>query len=137
MNFDRAYKFDWANYLKLAEEILKLDPNHDTAYVRSSLSRAYYSVFCIARNMRRFDSYEPPEDAEERKSIHKIVLDAYKDSPNDFDHDIFEHLDWLKKWRNQADYREYRFIRRKLAEDAIERAKECMEILLREYGDNY
>jgi len=134
------YKFDWADYLSIAEEILRLGQaidGHDTAYVRSSLSRAYYSVFCIARNMKRLDNYRPTEDAEEYKSVHRVVLDAYEQSPKDFDHDVFEHLHWLKAWRHKADYREHTFIKRSFAEDGIKRAKECLEILLREYGDNY
>jgi uncharacterized protein (UPF0332 family) len=133
--------FDLKEYLVLAEEIIKLKQackGEDNAYLRCSLSRAYYSVFCIARNMKGewLRNYKPTEE-EGYKSIHTKVLETYRDSEQQFDNDIYEHLRWLKTWRENADYRERTLITRKWAEDGIIRAKECLEILLYEYGDNY
>lgn len=39
--------FDWANYLELANDWAS---QHGEGFKRSAISRAYYSVFCSAKN---------------------------------------------------------------------------------------
>ena len=60
-------KFDWCEYIKLAEEMANLAASTSTgngstddtksgkieARLRSSISRAYYAAYCIARNYLR------------------------------------------------------------------------------------
>ena len=55
-------KFNWAEYLELAKELADITstissdsetdskPRISEAKLRSSISRAYYAAFCIARN---------------------------------------------------------------------------------------
>jgi len=42
--------FDWLGYIRLAEN---LSDELDESSLRSAVSRAYYGVFCIARNKKR------------------------------------------------------------------------------------
>lgn len=48
--------FDWHLYVALASELLETAKTEgmEEAYFRSSISRSYYGVFCIARNKRVF-----------------------------------------------------------------------------------
>jgi uncharacterized protein (UPF0332 family) len=41
--------FDWEEYLRLAKQLSQ--SGEDDAALRSAVSRAYYAVFCKARNM--------------------------------------------------------------------------------------
>ena len=43
-------KFDWEEYFNLAQE---LAGTNEEAKLRSAVSRAYYSAFCLARNYLR------------------------------------------------------------------------------------
>lgn len=42
--------FDWEDYIRLSEELIKKTGALEEANFRSSISRGYYGVFCIARN---------------------------------------------------------------------------------------
>jgi len=47
--------FDWSTYLAVARHLLSAPfaTEHQEVAVRSSISRAYYAAFCIARNYVR------------------------------------------------------------------------------------
>ena len=49
-------KFDWSEYFNLAQE---LAGTSEEAKLQSAVSRAYYSVFCLARNYLRDIQQDP------------------------------------------------------------------------------
>ena len=49
-------KFDWEEYFNLAKE---LAGTTEEAKLRSAVSRAYYSAFCLARNYLRDIQQDP------------------------------------------------------------------------------
>jgi uncharacterized protein (UPF0332 family) len=131
--------FDLATYLNLAEEILELDKandGHDNAYLRCSISRAYYSVFCIARNFKGLKHYWGPAD----EPFHIAVLDKYRTSGGrnkKIDKRIWQLLDYLRKLRVSADYHEEHTLTKEKVRDGVEKARECYDKLVGTYGDDY
>jgi hypothetical protein len=67
--------FDWSGYLTLANELSnKVDEFSDQeAVCRSVVSRAYYSVFCLARNYVR-----DVDHSEFHSNVHKELQDYLK-----------------------------------------------------------
>jgi hypothetical protein len=94
--------FDWSQYFDLAQELARTSPRAVTreARLRSAISRAYYAVFCLARNhVRDQEGLSIP-----REKVHSYVTNQFKDSP-DSTHSQFGHdLDRLRWDRNKADY---------------------------------
>ncbi len=108
--------FDWASYIKLAEELAK-QPHE--SYWRSSVSRAYYGVFCTARDRKDTTSFSGGK-------IHEIVINSYKNSSNSNEQYIGFLLDKLRKSRNQADYDGEKRIDKDIAERAVVSAKNIL-----------
>jgi uncharacterized protein (UPF0332 family) len=111
--------FDWMDYVKLAEELLN---RAEESCYRSSISRAYYGVFCIARNKKINRNYDPKD----RKRIHWVVINAYKNSSDVNEQNIGLILDKLRKSRNDADYDDSKLIGKRLAERIVLKAKEVL-----------
>ncbi|MBI5166247.1 MAG: hypothetical protein HY998_00715 [candidate division NC10 bacterium] len=108
--------FNWKDYVYLAEDLLN---RTEESCLRSSISRAYYGVFCIARNEKGYQNYKPKKG----ENIHWIVINAYKNSGDTNGQNIGRILDKLRKSRNDADYDESRSIDRNLAERMLVSAK--------------
>ncbi len=108
--------FNWRDYVSLAEE---LSNRTEESYLRSSISRAYYGVFCIARDRKGYKKY-PSSD------VHWKVINEYKNSGDKTEQDIGRVLDKLRKSRNDADYDESRLISRDLAERMVISAKQIL-----------
>jgi uncharacterized protein (UPF0332 family) len=91
-------RFNWTTYLNLAED---LAGREDDAARRSAVSRAYYAVFCDARNALEIRSLF---DRREAESHHQEVWDAFEDDPRREWKRIgaFGHL--LREARRKADY---------------------------------
>jgi uncharacterized protein (UPF0332 family) len=111
--------FDWKDYVDLAEDLLN---RAEESCLRSSISRAYYGVFCIARNMKSYRNYKPKKG----ENIHWIVINAYKNSSDGKEKNIGRILDKLRKSRNDADYDESRSIDRNLAQRMAVSAKQIL-----------
>jgi hypothetical protein len=112
--------FCWRNYLNLAKELAKT--TDDEAYLRSSISRAYYAAFCNARNfMINNDKNQMPDQAERgNMSAHTYLILYFKGvfskgmikskkrrktkGPR---HQIGEDLDSMRKDREKVDYYDY------------------------------
>ncbi len=105
--------FDWKEYIKLAEE---LKQHYDEKYLRTSVSRAYYGVFCICRNQKGYGYYK-------KGDVHQITISTYKNSDNKDEKWIGKLLDDIRKQRNSADYDGDKEITTGLAERSISKAK--------------
>lgn len=96
-------RFDWGQYITLARELSccsQSDPLIEAKH-RSSISRAYYSVFVPAYNyLRRKQRKYPPKD----KGTHKFVIDEFKNSTDQTQQLIGIQLNQLRECRNNADY---------------------------------
>ncbi|PIU60817.1 MAG: hypothetical protein COS84_12000 [Armatimonadetes bacterium CG07_land_8_20_14_0_80_40_9] len=92
--------FGWQFYLNLAKILIdERKANIEEAYLRTSISRSYYGVFCIARNILKGKGLKIP-----RTDLHKYVITQYKKSTNPIEEKIGESLARLRKKRNKADY---------------------------------
>jgi uncharacterized protein (UPF0332 family) len=91
---------DWFDYLDLANEWAG-EPGD--AHRRSAVSRAYYAMFCAARNELRdtIDDYSPPECGSE----HKYVWNSYREDRHPRGTRQIGVLgNRLRRYRNKADY---------------------------------
>ena len=89
--------FNWTLYLELAKELI-YDSEQTLlkeASLRTGISRAYYGVFCVARNYL---------ESVPKKEVHKFVIEYYESSSNRTMNQIGADLDRLRKARNGADY---------------------------------
>lgn len=108
--------FDWKDYVYLAEDLLK---RSEESCLRSAISRAYYGVFGIARNIKGCK-----ESA--RSNIHWKVINGYKSSGDKNERNIGRILDKLRRSRNDADYNEKKTISKSLTERAVYSAKHVL-----------
>jgi len=109
--------FDWKGYVGLAEELLK---ESEESCLRSSISRAYYGVFCIVRNKKGYKNYTGG-------NVHQKVINEYKSSVDKSEQNIGRILDNLRRSRNNADYNEDETISKDLAERSLISAKRILE----------
>lgn len=94
--------FDWKEYLRLAEYLpnnLREDCFAKEAALRSSVSRAYYAAFCLARRYARNNN---------GYVMFAYTKNVHIDLCNHFRHKgraaIANHLETLKMLRNNCDY---------------------------------
>lgn len=108
-------KFDWSSYLKLAETLFDEVTNSsrqsnsssmDEAKIRSSVSRAYYSAFCLARNYLR-DIEGHTNLKTDKVSIHEYVIKQLGISKDKDRRYLGECLSRLRGLRNEVDYEDY------------------------------
>jgi uncharacterized protein (UPF0332 family) len=92
--------FNWKDYFDLAQELLK---KSEECYLRSSISRAYYGVFCMARDKAGLKDYRPNFKKGE-PGIHEKVISTYRNSLNREKKLAGRTLDTLRRSRNKADY---------------------------------
>jgi hypothetical protein len=102
--------FDWAEYLRLAQSL-----NGDDAAVceiegrqRSSVSRAYYAAFCLARNFARdhyhFTPTYSPQDHETIRREYANAATALGGEDRRRISNVAIQLNNLRQWRNYCDY---------------------------------
>jgi len=91
-------RFNWLQYLSLASQMVA-QPGEE--YARSATSRAYYGVFCTAREAlqaRRGQRFQS------QGSVHLQVINALKGDPNPSIATLGRDMDRLRRERNRADY---------------------------------
>lgn len=91
--------FDWLDYYHLAKELHKApqDAHYRDARLRSSVSRAYYSVFCLAKGyLCEVEKVTVPPGPE----AHAAVEAEFRSR----DRVVSSSLQRLRKDRNAADY---------------------------------
>ena len=92
--------FDWKEYLDLALLLQKQSSISQEALLRSAVGRAYYAAFCHAQNYACNQlGFVPP--TRNRWKNHLLVRDHFRKLKMT---SIANHLDKLRKWRNQCDY---------------------------------
>lgn len=116
--------FNWKDYVYLAEELLNRE---EESYLRSSISRAYYGVFCILRDKAGLINYRPRVPGE--PGVHEKVIQTYKDSVDRKEATIGQTLDQMRKSRNRADYVGEERVRKESAERAVKKAVEILKAL--------
>ncbi|TAE60432.1 MAG: HEPN domain-containing protein [Nostocales cyanobacterium] len=104
--------FNWLSYLKVAEILLQEENSSSSqetnlslkeAKIRSSISRAYYSAFCLARNYLR-DIEKDSELQNLTTNVHKYVINKLLEAENRELRELGEDLRTLRKMRNSVDY---------------------------------
>ena len=103
-------RFDWSEYLNLAQELAATNSDssaNSEAKLRSAISRAYYSTFCLARNYLR-DIEKDPILSRKNRDInkHQYVAEEFIYHPTKMKNmvRIGENLSRLRELRNKADY---------------------------------
>jgi uncharacterized protein (UPF0332 family) len=128
-------RFDWSEYLNLAQELA--DPNSDSsanseAKLRSAVSRAYYSTFCLARNYLR-DIEKDPRLSRKSRDIneHQYVAEEFIYHPTKMKKmvKIGENLSRLRKLRNKADYEDTVFNLQNAVKNALRLAHNIISAL--------
>ena len=107
--------FDWMEYVYLAEQLLN---QTSESCFRCSINRAYYGVFCLARDAKGYQNIS--------SGVHTIVVNAYKNSTDKNEGMIGITLENLKKQRIGADYHKDKCFAKKDAEKAVNRAKSIL-----------
>ena len=113
-------KFDWSEYFNLAKE---LGETSKEAELRSAVSRAYYSAFCLARNYLRDIQQYPRLWRNKTYEInaHQYVAEKfiYNQSKSQIMIEIGKDLSRLRKMRNKADYEDTMFNLKREARTAL------------------
>lgn len=113
-------KFDWSEYFYLAKELAETS---EEAELRSAVSRAYYSAFCLARNYLRDIQQYPKLWRKKTYEInsHKYVAEKfiYNQSKSQIMIEIGKDLSRLRKMRNKADYEDTMFNLKREARTAL------------------
>jgi uncharacterized protein (UPF0332 family) len=113
-------KFDWSEYFNLAKELAETSKE---AELRSAVSRAYYSAFCLARNYLR-DIQQGPKLWRQKTyeiNAHQYVAEKfiYNQSKSQIMIEIGKDLTRLRKMRNKADYEDTMFNLKREARTAL------------------
>lgn len=111
------HSFPWKDYLTLAQKLM--EDGGEPSY-RSSVSRAYYCVFNLAKRKA---------GVVERDEAHKKVIEKLKKSPLKSLRTAGGILDGLRKTRNDADYEASVLFTRRHAEDALSAASNLISSL--------
>lgn len=107
-------KFDWSNYLEVAEtlynEVISTSNQANTASineakVRSCISRAYYSAFCLTRNyLRDFEGYSNLKTL--KFNVHNYVIEELRNSKKRDFNKLGIILERLREYRVEVDYQD-------------------------------
>jgi uncharacterized protein (UPF0332 family) len=112
--------FDWAKYIELAD--ILHNKKTEESY-RSAISRAYYGVFCLSRNIKGFKRYK-------KSNVHLKVIEVLRKSSNSNERLIGKLLDNLRIKRNNADYNDDKEIDEKISERSLLKAKKILEYFM-------
>ena len=84
--------FNWRLYIQLADELINYQKTSaiQEACLRSAISRSYYGVFCIARNLLIKKGTTIP-----MRDTHKFVRKEYQNSTNKIEKNVAKDLSRL------------------------------------------
>jgi uncharacterized protein (UPF0332 family) len=118
--------FDWGNYLALAETLVSSDlPVDRDACLRTAMSRAYYAAFATARQQSR----ERHGGVIRQSAAEHGEVATFYAKRGDAGGAITAHLTRLRFLRNRADYDDQVDGAEASAAEAIERARQVLELL--------
>ena len=89
-------------YLDLARKLIYCSKTvaEEEVYFRSSVNLVYYSIFLIARSLIKDRGMTIPIN----RSVHRFVINYYRNSANKTERKIGNSLNFLFKERKKADY---------------------------------
>lgn len=108
--------FDWKEYFKIAKYLSWAEEEgiSKEAFFRTAVSRAYYSVFCSARNLAVEKlNYKKEKKAEDHRKLRKFLSDRGHRA-------LSSLINELRVWRNLCDY-----------EDKVENIDRCYQSSLK------
>lgn len=118
--------FDWAEYIKIAEDLIVQGDSSpiESAYFRSSVSRAYYGAYCTARDIveQKLDYTVPKGDS------HKFVINKFMNSSGRVTKKVGEDLNRLHGKRRKVDYEASADINREFAKTALQQAQNIFKL---------
>ncbi|MBD2441675.1 HEPN domain-containing protein [Dolichospermum sp. FACHB-1091] len=131
-------KFDWLSYLEVAEtlynEVISTSNQANSASIneakiRSCISRAYYSAFCLTRNyLRDFEGYSNLKTL--KFSVHEYVIEELGNSKKRDFNKLGDILDRLRLSRVEVDYQDMVYFNLiSKAKIAIVDAKKVVQLL--------
>ncbi|MBF0464409.1 MAG: hypothetical protein HQK88_08440 [Nitrospirae bacterium] len=94
--------FKWSEYIELSEQLINNGESSDikSAYYRTSISRSYYGVYCIAADkVKDYRGSDIPKG-----DSHTYIKDIFSNSSGRIAKIIGEELKWLRSERVKADY---------------------------------
>ena len=118
--------FDWRLFLRLADDLMG-DPKTkecQEAYIRTAISRYYYGVFCIARNLILSGGIEI-----QGPDTHKYVREQFLVSRKNIEKTLHDNLRRLCFRRVEADYNDEKSINFSEAEEARILSERTLKIL--------
>lgn len=113
--------FTWQDFLDLADQLQSGSDPSDAA-LRTSVSRAYYALFCIARDFAIQKGLLITETADDHYKVKEFFSIGKRSG-------VGQILDDLRRWRNQCDYDVSPRNFRKMATDSIQRATRAIEMI--------
>ncbi len=128
-------RFDWSEYFNLAQELAAIsgDLANNDAKFRSAISRAYYSVFCLARNYLRDVEKDSRLSRNQNHNIneHQYVAEEFIFHKSKAKRmiQVGENLSRLRELRNKADYADTIFNLSKDLQTALKLAQNIMSVL--------
>ena len=118
--------FRWEEYFELAKKINETFKGE--AARRTVISRAYYSMFCLARDCIGYKNVVKIKDW--RDSVHKTVIQKLKRNNYDDFKKVGRKLDSLRQLRIISDYETNAKITERDVKFAISLAEEIRNILV-------
>lgn len=123
--------FDWPHFLSLAEKLIHTskDASLEEAYFRTSVSRAYYSVYGIAAQV--LNNVGSQYYAVPIGNAHKHVRDKFSEGDTRIQKQIGDNLQRLWNQRRKADYEgsEKHTCNKEQSTKAVERARTIQTLL--------
>ncbi len=130
-------RFNWSEYFNLAQELAAISSTNSVANqeakLRSAVSRAYYAVFCLARNYLRDVEQDPRLSSNKTYDIndHQYVAEEFifNQLKSQKITEIGRDLTRLRKMRNKADYEDTIFNLQTEVKKALNLAQNIMTSL--------
>jgi uncharacterized protein (UPF0332 family) len=112
--------FDWSEYLKLARELAGKEGSsaNEEARLRSSISRAYFAAYCVARKCLIDKGHGIPGG----DKGHRYICDLLQESIFKEEKQAGVDLNRLRNRRNQADYDDFMRNLSAAVEDSLKRS---------------
>ncbi|MBD2388102.1 HEPN domain-containing protein [Cylindrospermum sp. FACHB-282] len=107
-------KFDWSSYLEVAQTLYDevISPSSQAsasineAKIRSCISRAYYSAFCLTRNyLRDIEGYNNLRTL--KVAVHDYVIQEFLNKTERDLRNLGETLERLRLLRVEVDYKDH------------------------------